>query len=192
MSVTTLYTTEAELTGEIHSVQYIFPYPKSTEIRMDMREWIQNNKCMQLGTHYPLCIKLGGIGRRSEEKQLERIKGTPQHAAKQRAKYEAGGAAYPSHKPRTPGDVTNGRRKKFGTVVHGMHSTTAQADDAANVMCDQCGGRWCKEETCPGRWSAGANNQPTASNSQSSAGPMLSLSDIDPDRPPLHVPPHKR
>ena len=53
------------------------PYPKTKEIRMDMREWIQNNKCMQQGTHFPLCIKLGGTGRRSEEKQLERIRGTP-------------------------------------------------------------------------------------------------------------------
>ena len=45
------------------------PYPLNKELRMDVREWTQYNKCVHQGTHFPLCIKLGAVCRWSQHKQ---------------------------------------------------------------------------------------------------------------------------
>ena len=61
------------------------PYHWVKELRLDMLEWIQDNKCIQQGTHFPLCINLVG-------KQLERTHGTEEYKAKQSSKAQASNA----------------------------------------------------------------------------------------------------
>ena len=58
------------------------PYIVVNELRMEMRELIQDNRTLHGGIHYPLCIKMGGIGRRSEDAQARRIRGTKQYERK--------------------------------------------------------------------------------------------------------------
>ena len=58
------------------------PYIRVQEMRMEMRELIQDDRTMHGGIHYPLAIKVKGICRRSEDGQARRTRGTWQYAEK--------------------------------------------------------------------------------------------------------------
>ena len=49
------------------------PYVQLEEIRMEVREWTQNNRMLQGGTHFPLCVKFTNVGRRSESAVARRL-----------------------------------------------------------------------------------------------------------------------
>ena len=74
---------------DLNGLDYPFnyhSYPTVKELRMDLREWTQDNKLIQQGTHFPLCIKLGKSCANSKAKQLERTPGTDRYKANQEAK----------------------------------------------------------------------------------------------------------
>ena len=60
------------------------PYMTVQEVRMDMRDLVQDNRIMHQEIHYPLCVKLGRMRRRSEDGQARRTRGTWQYKQKMR------------------------------------------------------------------------------------------------------------
>ena len=123
-------------------------YIRVRELRMDMREWTQNNRCIQLGTHFPLCIKLGGICRRSRRGQLGRNRGTKEFREK-REKKESAGVSPDNTK--TAGSAKGGK-KFFGIGPKERLAPTAQAVPHALRICSLCGGRKHTENSCPVAW----------------------------------------
>ena len=139
-----------------------------------MREWTQDNKLIQQGTHFPLCIKLGKIATRSKAKQLERTPGTDQYKAKQEAKYPQGRPAYRSQQNQPPGGYATPNKNRYGHVRPQpmTPSPAAQAAVSTKIMCNECGGYDC---TGPAQSSCMTRGQ------------------MNPQRPPVrHNHPHKR
>ena len=48
------------------------PYVQLREIRLCAKEWVQNNRSMHGGVHFPLCVKFEGSKRRSLHAQQKR------------------------------------------------------------------------------------------------------------------------
>ena len=137
-----------------------------------MREWTQDNKLIQQGTHFPLCIKLGKIATRSKAKQLERSPGADQYKAKQAANYPQGRPAYRSQQNQPPGGYATTNKNRYGHVRPQpmTPSPAAQAAVSTKIMCNDCGGYDCTG-TCPGLLYDTRTNEPTADSgsAQSSA-----------------------
>ena len=123
-------------------------YIQVREHRMDMREWTQNNRCIQQGTHFPLCIKLGGIGRRSKRAQLGRNRGTKEYREKQNAKQSA---SVSQDNTKTAGSARGGK-KFFGIGPKERVAPTAIADPHNPRRCTSCSGLNHTENTCPAAW----------------------------------------
>ena len=102
-----------------------------------------DNNCMSPGTHFPLCIKLGGLGRRSYKKQLERTKGTKEFKAKQDRKEYVYCDFYTSKKEPV-------RRGIFGVGPMQKRPPTGQGGDSQNwAGCKYCNSFDHTSETCP-------------------------------------------
>ena len=101
---------EHKTSGEEHNVilnntpfpNNCTPYPTITEIRIDMREWTQENNCVQRGTHIPLCIQFGGMSRRSRKQQQKHERGTHEYNATQSRKNAPNSHGHPSQQTVPP------------------------------------------------------------------------------------------
>ena len=91
------------------------PYIRVHEIRMEMRELIQDNRTMHGGIHFPLCIKFKGICRRSEDGQARRTQGTWQYKDKMMRRL---GTA--------PADDRKQQQPNFGLYVREAGQSTKQ------------------------------------------------------------------
>ena len=103
------------------------------------------NVIIQRGTDFPLCIKLGGICRRSLTNQKERTR--MQYSEEATGRY-----AYPSHKDKTQGYSGRTSKRVFGIGPQQSQPPvhpTAQADGYNETQCNHCGGRGHTDNNCP-------------------------------------------
>ena len=134
------------------------PYHSVRELRMDMREWTHDNNGILQGTHVPLCIELGVMGRRSRKTQLEGTPGTDQFKEKQNSRNAPTSDVYPSQTNKTPGGSAPTHKKAFGSGPQQKKPPTAQADGLNIRICGSCGGRGHTENNCHWPWSKDAKS----------------------------------
>ena len=104
------------------------------ELRVDALEWVRNDRRLQQGAHFPLCIKIGGIGRRSERAQQARQRGNRelrQNFADKKGRFNHG--TWNTNDCRNYANVRNRKFTAAPTAPKGRNTCVSQV-----LWCTRC------------------------------------------------------